>query len=175
MRLSITLFYDFLTGFVMVPTGNVCATLTSILQTHTVVTALTAFTLLYTRSAGVTYFCAGAVACTVSVKGIKRILRHARPVQTTHRQQKQTFGYVAGADTLMHSYQPRDRLGCPARIPQLSLFMEHTSLSHVHGCRCTQHFLKALCFAPSLRWSLSRGHVRLPVPGFCWGITLRCK
>lgn len=58
------------------------------------VTALTAFTVLYTRSIGVFYFCAGALACTVSVKIIKRILRQARPVQTAHRKQKHTYGYV---------------------------------------------------------------------------------
>ena len=67
-------------------------------QASPVVTGLTAVTLLYTRSVGIAYFCAGALACTISVKLLKPILGHARPKQTTSPRRKQTYGYVADAD-----------------------------------------------------------------------------
>ena len=69
------------------------------------VTALTAFAVLYTRSVGVAYFSAGALACTVSVKLLKLVLQQARPVQTTHYKQKQSYGYVpeARGPSSMHS------------------------------------------------------------------------
>jgi len=74
-------------------------------HTNLVVTALTAFAVLYTRSVGVAYFSAGALACTVSVKILKLVLQQARPVQTTHYKQKQSYGYVAEArgPSSMHS------------------------------------------------------------------------
>jgi len=101
-------------SFIMVSDEHVRATLTSMTsQTNTVVTGLTAVTLLYTCSFGIAYFCAGAVACTISVKCIKQILRHARPMQTTSRRQKQTYGYVADADDFVCSFSiPR-----PSRMP----------------------------------------------------------
>jgi len=71
--------------------------------------ALTALTILYTRSVGVVYFCAGAIACTVSVKCVKQILRQARPAQTTHRGQKQSFGMPSthsAAITFFGTYIP---------------------------------------------------------------------
>ena len=61
------------------------------------VTALTAFAVLYTRSIGVAYFSAGALACTVTVKILKLVLQQARPVQTTQYKQKQSYGYVVDA------------------------------------------------------------------------------
>jgi dolichyldiphosphatase len=70
------------------------------------VTAITACTVLYTRSAGVAYFSAGALACSITVKMLKRVLRQARPVQTTDRKQKQTYGYVAGARVMCASSTP---------------------------------------------------------------------
>ena len=80
-------------------------------QVNTIVAGLTAVTLLHTSSIGIAYFCAGAVACTISVKSIKQILRHARPMQTTSRRPKETCGYVAEADGFGCSFQFRDRLG----------------------------------------------------------------
>lgn len=61
-------------------------------HTNLVVTALTAFAVLYTRSVGVAYFSAGALACTVTVKILKLVLQQARPVQTTEYKQKQSYG-----------------------------------------------------------------------------------
>ncbi|KAH9082151.1 hypothetical protein EDB83DRAFT_2214462, partial [Lactarius deliciosus] len=49
--------------------------------TNLVVTALTACTIIYTRSAGVAYFSAGALACTVTVKILKLALHQARPIR----------------------------------------------------------------------------------------------
>jgi hypothetical protein len=89
----------------MVSDDHVCATLTPMTsQVNAVVTGLTAIVLLYTCSIGIAYFGAGAVACTISVKYLKQILRHARPVQTTSRRQKQTYGYVAEADDFECSF-----------------------------------------------------------------------
>jgi len=73
-------------------------------QVNTVVTGLTAVTLLYTCSIGIAYFCAGAVACMVSVKCIKPLLRHARPEQTTGLQRKPTYGYVTEVDDFGYSF-----------------------------------------------------------------------
>jgi dolichyldiphosphatase len=67
------------------------------------VTAITACTVLYTRSAGVAYFSAGALACAITVKLLKRILRQARPVQSTQRKQKQTYGCVSEARVMRAS------------------------------------------------------------------------
>ncbi|KAA1468253.1 hypothetical protein DENSPDRAFT_794049 [Dentipellis sp. KUC8613] len=58
-------------------------------RTSFTVTALTAASLLYTRSAGIAYFCAGGVACSVTVKLLKRVLRQPRP---EGRSQKRTYG-----------------------------------------------------------------------------------
>ncbi|KAF8516733.1 hypothetical protein BU17DRAFT_50707, partial [Hysterangium stoloniferum] len=49
-------------------------------QTNVIVTSLTACVQIYTCSAGVAYFCAGALACTLSAKGIKRLIKQPRPV-----------------------------------------------------------------------------------------------
>lgn len=101
-------------SFTIVSDKHVCATLTPMIsQVNAIVTGLTAVVLLYTRSIGVAYFGVGAVACTISVKCLKQILRHARPVQTTNRRQKQTYGYVAEADDFGCSFSiPR-----PSRMP----------------------------------------------------------
>lgn len=86
-RLSFFFFYFF---FV------VCCTQSSLLlyfyQTNPIVTSLTACTVLYTRSAGVAYFAAGAVACSIAVKLVKRLIRQPRPVHPTSR--KKTYGCV---------------------------------------------------------------------------------
>lgn len=62
-------------------------------QTNLVVTGLTAVFNLYTRSAGVCYFSAGAVLCSVSVKLVKRVIRQPRPPHIPGRKAKVSYGY----------------------------------------------------------------------------------
>jgi len=81
-------------------------------QTSFIVTALTAFTVLFTRSAGVVYFGVGAVVCTVSVKCIKRIIQQARPVQTTRGRQKQTYGMPSTHSATIMFYGAYITLAC---------------------------------------------------------------
>jgi len=76
------------------------------------VTASTALVLLYTRSVGVGYFCAGAMACMVSVKLIKPILRQARPVQTTPLRQKETYGMPSTHSTAITYFGTYIPLAC---------------------------------------------------------------
>ncbi|KAI0257629.1 hypothetical protein BJV78DRAFT_1116659, partial [Lactifluus subvellereus] len=94
--------------------------------TNFVVTALTACTVLYTRSAGVAYFSAGVLACSVTVKLLKRILRQARPV-TTHRKQKQTYGMPSTHSAAIAFYGTYIPIACAwlplhPSFPQTSLF-----------------------------------------------------
>jgi len=58
------------------------------------VIALTACSLLYTRSIGVAYFAAGAVTCSLSVKVVKRLVRQPRPPPIVGRKLKTTYGCV---------------------------------------------------------------------------------
>ncbi|KAJ7449794.1 hypothetical protein FB451DRAFT_1286566 [Mycena latifolia] len=58
-------------------------------RTNLTVTALTASAILFTQSAGVAYFGAGALACSVSVQILKRGIRQPRPA---FRQTKKTYG-----------------------------------------------------------------------------------
>lgn len=72
-----------------------CCTRTSYafpIQTNFTVTSLTACYLAYTRSAGVLYFVAGAIMCSFTVKGVKRILRQPRPVHLNPPHRKLTYG-----------------------------------------------------------------------------------
>ena len=59
-------------------------------QTNIVVTGLTAAAVLYTRSAGVAYFAAGAVACSTSAKVVKKVIRQPRPISP--QSHKKTYG-----------------------------------------------------------------------------------
>lgn len=59
-------------------------------QTNLTVTGLTACVLLYTKSSGVLYFCVGGVACSMSVKLIKRFIRQPRPAHPS--QHKISYG-----------------------------------------------------------------------------------
>ncbi|KJA27178.1 hypothetical protein HYPSUDRAFT_35765 [Hypholoma sublateritium FD-334 SS-4] len=61
-------------------------------QTNLVVTGLTAVFNLYTRSAGVFYFSAGAVLCSISVKLVKRVIRQPRPPHIPGRKAKVSYG-----------------------------------------------------------------------------------
>ncbi|KAI1782825.1 PAP2-domain-containing protein [Ganoderma leucocontextum] len=85
-------------------------------KTNTIVTSLTAAVVLYTRSAGVAYFAASAVLCSVTVKIIKRFVRQPRPVVTIRGKRKRTYGmpsthsatitYFATYITLACAYLP---------------------------------------------------------------------
>jgi len=59
-------------------------------NTNLTVISLTACCVLYTRSAAVAYFSAGAVVCSLTVKAIKKLLRHPRPPHRTQR--KKSYG-----------------------------------------------------------------------------------
>jgi dolichyldiphosphatase len=64
-----------------------------ILQTQPIVIGLTAACLLYTRSAGVGHFVAGASTCTFTVKLIKRTIRQPRPPPSlAGRKAKASYG-----------------------------------------------------------------------------------
>ncbi|KAH8119889.1 hypothetical protein DFH11DRAFT_15513 [Phellopilus nigrolimitatus] len=67
-------------------------------KTNFIVTGLTACCVLYTRSAGVAYFAAGAVACSLSVKVVKRIVRQPRPLHLTPGRQS----YGTHSATITH-------------------------------------------------------------------------
>ncbi|KAJ3571885.1 hypothetical protein NP233_g3457 [Leucocoprinus birnbaumii] len=62
-------------------------------KTHPVVIGLTGSFLLYTRSAGVAYFAAGASTCSLTVKLIKRAIRQPRPPPSlVRRKVKASYG-----------------------------------------------------------------------------------
>ncbi|ETW87237.1 hypothetical protein HETIRDRAFT_413567 [Heterobasidion irregulare TC 32-1] len=58
-------------------------------HTNFTVTSLTAGVVLYSCSAGVAYFSLGAVACSLTVKVLKRVFRQPRPL---HPKNKRTYG-----------------------------------------------------------------------------------
>ncbi|KIK59909.1 hypothetical protein GYMLUDRAFT_261882 [Collybiopsis luxurians FD-317 M1] len=62
-------------------------------KTNITVVTLTAGFLLYTQSAGVAYFVAGAVSCMSAVKLIKKLIRQERPeVKWPGKRRKKTYG-----------------------------------------------------------------------------------
>lgn len=102
-------------------------------HTNLVVTALTAFAVLYTRSVGVAYFSAGALACTVSVKILKLVLQQARPVQTTHYKQKQSYGMPSTHSATITFYGTYITMACAwlplhPTLPESSLFRPSVTL-----------------------------------------------
>ncbi|KAF9052620.1 phosphatidic acid phosphatase type 2/haloperoxidase [Panaeolus papilionaceus] len=68
------------------------AILTFLDYTNVTVISLTAIVLLYSKSAGVLYFCTGAVACSQSVKVIKKFVRQPRPPNLPGRRLKKSYG-----------------------------------------------------------------------------------
>jgi len=95
-------------------------------ETNLILTSLTASYLAYTRSAGVAYFAAGAVMCSLTVKLVKRILRQPRPVQMGLSHQKLSYGMPSthsAAITYYATYVPLACIYLPihASLPQSSL------------------------------------------------------
>lgn len=62
------------------------------MQSNIVVSSLTAVCVLYTRSAGVAYFVAGAVVCSRTAKLVKRVIREPRPLHPEPGRQKSSYG-----------------------------------------------------------------------------------
>ncbi|KAI0068357.1 PAP2-domain-containing protein [Artomyces pyxidatus] len=81
-------------------------------RTNIIVTGITACFILYTRSAGAAYFSLGAVACSVTVKILKRLLRQARPPQVTQRKQKKTYGMPSTHSATITYYGTYIPLAC---------------------------------------------------------------
>ncbi|KAF9227917.1 hypothetical protein BS17DRAFT_800085 [Gyrodon lividus] len=81
-------------------------------ETAKIVTVLTAAVCLYTRSAGVIYFAAGSLACTLSAKLVKMAIRQERPAHG----RKATYGMPsthASACTFFAAYIPLASLYLP--------------------------------------------------------------
>lgn len=66
--------------------------LTFLDKTNVTVTSLTALCIFYTRSAGIAYFSVGALACSFTVKGLKRLLRQPRPDPLHPKLKKKSYG-----------------------------------------------------------------------------------
>ncbi|KII94108.1 hypothetical protein PLICRDRAFT_88372 [Plicaturopsis crispa FD-325 SS-3] len=88
-------------------------------RTNLTVTGLTACVLLYTKSSGVLYFCVGGVACSMSVKLIKRFIRQPRPAHPS--QHKISYGMPSTHSATITYYASYIPLAC-AYLPI------HTSL-----------------------------------------------
>jgi hypothetical protein len=109
------------------------------LQTSIVVTALSAFFLLYTRSAGVAYFCAGGVMCSWSVKLVKLAVRQPRP-PAYPSQKKTTYGYEVSLHFFCPTCQCLLSSVCPAPTQRQSLIMHYMSLLPAHIYLSTSRF-----------------------------------
>ncbi|OJT05935.1 hypothetical protein TRAPUB_3225 [Trametes pubescens] len=68
--------------------------------------------LLYTRSAGVAYFTAGAVLCSLTVKVLKRCLRQPRPVITANGKRKKTYGMPSTHSAVITYFATYITLAC---------------------------------------------------------------
>lgn len=138
-------------------------------KTSLVMTTLTAFTVLYTRSAGVIYFGAGAVACAASVKGVKQILQQARPAQPTHRRQKQTYGMPSTHSSAIMFYGTYITLACTrlplhASLPQSPFFCPFVALVTIAWA----------CVVASSRILLGYHTAPQVVVGCIYGFTFAC-
>ncbi|KAJ7632601.1 PAP2-domain-containing protein [Roridomyces roridus] len=78
-------------------------------HTNITVTGLTAVVVLFTRSAGVAYFSAGALACSLSVKVLKRAIRQPRPKKSTG---KKTYGMPSTHSATIAYYAAFISLAC---------------------------------------------------------------
>ncbi|KAJ6547547.1 hypothetical protein B0H19DRAFT_1166230 [Mycena capillaripes] len=77
-------------------------------RTNITVTGLTAFAILLTRSAGVAYFGAGALACSISVQILKGGIRQPRPVLG----KKKTYGMPSTHSATIAYYSAYVPLAC---------------------------------------------------------------
>ncbi|KAH9854563.1 hypothetical protein C2E23DRAFT_775100 [Lenzites betulinus] len=80
-------------------------------KTNVTVATLTAATLLYTRSAGVAYFTAGAVLCSLTVKILKRCVRQPRPVVVDGKRKK-TYGMPSTHSAVITFFAAYITLAC---------------------------------------------------------------
>ncbi|KAL0946916.1 hypothetical protein HGRIS_013077 [Hohenbuehelia grisea] len=92
-------------------------------RTNLTVTALTAICILYTRSAGAAYFATGALACSMTVKVIKRAIRQPRPKHPSQR--KLSYGMPSTHSATIMFYATYIPLACAnlplhPRLPQSS-------------------------------------------------------
>ncbi|THU89510.1 hypothetical protein K435DRAFT_674621 [Dendrothele bispora CBS 962.96] len=83
-------------------------------RTNLTVTALTAAFVAFTRSAGVAYFIGGAVACSMSVKVVKKFVRQPRPViqSSSHRRPKKSYGMPSTHSATISYYATYIPLAC---------------------------------------------------------------
>ncbi|KAJ7685174.1 hypothetical protein DFH06DRAFT_1157697 [Mycena polygramma] len=77
-------------------------------RTNLTVTSLTAFAILLTRSAGVAYVGAGALACSISVQVLKRGIRQPRPALG----KKKTYGMPSTHSSTIAFYAAFVQLAC---------------------------------------------------------------
>ncbi|TFL07386.1 PAP2-domain-containing protein [Pterulicium gracile] len=96
--------------------GNVFLTILD--KTNVITIVLCACACLYTRSAGVLYFCTGAVGCSLSVKLVKRVLKQPRPEVTKQpgRRKKKSYGMPSTHSASIAYIGTVVALGC-ARLP----------------------------------------------------------
>ncbi|KAI0634293.1 hypothetical protein C8Q77DRAFT_1217500 [Trametes polyzona] len=99
-------------------------------MTNAIVTTLTASVLLYTRSAGVAYFVAGALLCSLTVKVLKRCLRQPRPVVVVDGRRKKTYGMPSTHSAVITYYAAYISLAC-AYLPLHPSFPASPALSRV--------------------------------------------
>ncbi|KAI0657504.1 PAP2-domain-containing protein [Cubamyces menziesii] len=103
-------------------------------KTNAIVTTLTACVLLYTRAAGVAYFTAGAVLCSITVKILKRCLRQPRPDVTVvvngRRKKKKTYGMPSTHSAVITYFATYISLAC-AYLPVHPSFPASPMLSRV--------------------------------------------
>ncbi|KAG0704171.1 hypothetical protein DFH29DRAFT_1078491 [Suillus ampliporus] len=88
-------------------------------QTSKVMSTLTAAALVYTRSAGVTYFAIGAILCLGLARAIKEAIRQERPPQYSGR--KVTYGMPSSHASTCTFYAAYIDIAC------LELSVHHTS------------------------------------------------
>ncbi|KAJ3489609.1 hypothetical protein NLI96_g2017 [Meripilus lineatus] len=85
-------------------------------QTNFIVTALTLLSILYTRSAAMLYFTAGAVVCSRIVKLMKKVFRQPRPHHPVPGKQKKSHGMPSTHSAVITYYAAYTLLAC-LRLP----------------------------------------------------------
>ncbi|KIP10116.1 hypothetical protein PHLGIDRAFT_273399 [Phlebiopsis gigantea 11061_1 CR5-6] len=81
-------------------------------HSNVIVTGLTAAVVLYTRSAGIAYFAFGAVACSRTVKAVKRFIRQPRPAHPSPARQKESYGMPSTHASVITYYAAYTLLAC---------------------------------------------------------------